>query len=98
MKTVLTAFAAASALMLAACGGDEDDALGERVEDKYENQADQLEAMAENATTEAEEQALENQADAMERMGDQKEEAIDDTDIDADALTEAQKNAIVNSQ
>lgn len=98
MKAVFTALAAASALALTACGGDGDDALGDRVEDKYENKAEALDDMADNATTDAQEQSLENQADQMEAMGDRKEEAIDNTDVDADDLSEAQKNAIVNSQ
>ena len=99
MKAIFPALAAASALSLAlaACGGQGDDTLGERTEEAYDNKADQLDQMADNATTDAQEDALEQQADAIRDKGDAKEDAIDDSDVNADALSEAQKNAIVNS-
>ena len=98
MKAIFPALATASALSLAlaACGGQGDDTLGERAEDAYDNQADQLDQMADNATTDAQEQALEQQADAVRDKGEAKEDAIDDSDVNADDLTAAQKNALVN--
>lgn len=98
MKAVFTALAAASALALSACGGDGDDALGQQAEENMENKAENLEAMADNATTDAQEQALEAQAEAVEDMGDKKEEAIDNTDVDADELSESQKNAMTKAE
>lgn len=94
MKKLSFAIVGAAALALAACGGDGDDALGDAVEDNYENAADNLEAAADNAATEAEASALENQADALEAEGERKEEAIDEADVDADTTTKAQIDAM----
>ena len=71
---------------LAACGGDGDDALGDRAEEKADAQAD---AMRANGMSEA-------SADAVEDAGDAREEAVDDSDVDVDALTPGQQNAMVN--
>ncbi|RHW19192.1 hypothetical protein D1610_03530 [Sphingomonas gilva] len=89
---------AALALPLAACGGDGDDALGDRAEENYDAAADNLEDMADNAATPAQEDMLDQQADNLEAIGEQKEEAIDDSDVDADQLTEEQKNAMTSVQ
>lgn len=83
---------------LVACGGDGDDALGDRAEQNYDAAADNLEDMADNAATPAQEDALEAQADNLEDIGEQKQEAIDDSDVDADQLTEQQKNAMTSVQ
>lgn len=92
LRTAL--LATALALPLAACGGDGDDALGDRAADNYEAAADNLEAMADNTADPAMAANLEARADNLEDQGEAKEEAIDDSDVDADALTEAQKNAL----
>lgn len=97
MKSFIRAAAFASLFALAACGGDGDDALGDNVADAAENRADMLEEQAETLPTEAQRDAMEDQADAIEDAGERREEAIDDSDVDADALTEAQRNAIANS-
>jgi len=86
---VIAGFAA-----LAGCGGQGDDSLGDNVAQAYDNQADQLDAMAENATTEATEEALQNQADALREEGEQKEEAIDEADVNAAAVNSAAGNAM----
>lgn len=88
---------AAAAVSLSACGGDGDDKLGDRAEDAAESKADNLEAMAENATGD-QAGALEDQADAIERQGEKTEERIDDSDVDASELSDAQRNALVNGQ
>lgn len=98
MRKIIIATLAACTLSLAACGGDGDDALGQKAEDAAENQADNLEAMADNAATPAQEEALEQQADAVEEAGEQKADAIDDSDVDADELSNRQKEAMVNGQ
>ena len=79
MKTISFALVGAASLALAACGGQGDDALAENVQENYENQAENLEAAADNATG-AEAANLENQADALEDAGENAEEAIDDAD------------------
>lgn len=77
--------AAALALPLAACGGDGDDALAERAEQAGEQQA---EAARANGMTEA-------AADQLEEAGEERAEQIDDSDVDADALSAEQKAALV---
>lgn len=97
MKTILRAAAVAAGIFaLAACGGQGDDALGDNVADAADAQADNLEALADNAATEGQEQSLEAQADAVREAGEAKEEAIDDADVNADAMSAAEKEAVVN--
>jgi hypothetical protein len=98
MNRTALIFAAALALPLAGCGGDGDDALGDRAEANYDAAADNLEALADNAATPGDAAALEQQADNLEAVGDQKSDAIDDSDVDADELTEGQKNAMTTVQ
>jgi predicted small lipoprotein YifL len=94
MKTI----AASALLALAACGGDGDDALGEKAKDAAETKAENLSDMADNAATPAQADALNDRADAVEQAGEKREEQIDDSDVDADELSGAQKNALVNGQ
>lgn len=97
-RTAIILAAMALPFTLAACGGDGDDALGDRAEENYDAAADNLEALADNATTPGAAASLEQQADNLEAIGEQKEEAIDDSDVDADQLTEEQKNAMTTVQ
>ena len=97
MRRIIAATFAALTLSLVACGGDGDDALGDRAEESAENKADALDEMADNASG-AQQDALEAQADATREAGDAKEEAIDDSDVDTDELSNAQKEAMVNGQ
>jgi hypothetical protein len=83
MKKVSFALVGAAALALAACGGQGDDTLGDNVADNYDAAADNLDAMADNTASEAESDALENQADALREEGEDKEEAIDEADVNA---------------
>jgi len=85
MNKLSFAVVGAAALALAACGGKGDDSLGENVQENYENAAENLEAAADNATG-AEAAALENQADALKEEGEAKEEAIDNADVNAQAV------------
>ena len=86
MRKSLLAAIAVAALSLTACGGKGDDKLG-----------DQAESAADNASGAAED-SLEAQADATRAAGDAKEEAIDDADVNADAMSNAQKGALINGQ
>ncbi|GAA4004945.1 hypothetical protein [Sphingomonas humi] len=83
MKKITFALVGAASLALAACGGKGDDALGENVQENYENAAENLEAMADNTGNAAEAATLENQADALKAEGERKEDAIDDADVNA---------------
>ena len=96
MRKLLTVAACTCLIALGACGGNGDDALGEKAEEAGEAKADNLEAAAENAATPAQAEALESQADAAEEAGDKREEAIDDADVNAQAMSNSQKEAVVN--
>lgn len=89
MKKISFALVGAASLALAACGGQGDDALGENVQENFENMAENLDAAAANTADPAEAAALENQADALEAEGERREEAIDEADVNA-----AQVNAM----
>ena len=96
MRKFLTIAACSCFIGLGACGGNGDDALGDNAAEAGEAKADNLEAAADNAATPAQAEALESQADAAEEAGEQREEAIDDADVNAQAMSNAQKEAVVN--
>lgn len=90
MKTLaITTALAAGLLALTACGGKGDDALADNVEQGFDNRADALDAQADN---------LAAQADNLRDEGDRKEEAIDDSDVDASALNSQQQSDFANRQ
>ena len=88
-KLLSTGLLAAGLLALGACGGRGDDALGDNVEQAYDNKADALEAQADN---------LDAQAENLRDEADRKEEAIDDSDVDAAALNGQQQADFANRQ
>lgn len=94
-KSMIPALAAI--LALGACGGQGDDSLGDNAADAAEATADNLDDAADNASG-AQEDALEAQAEATRERGEAIEEAIDDSDVNADALSPEQKNAVVSGQ
>ncbi|KKC27407.1 hypothetical protein [Sphingomonas sp. SRS2] len=95
MRILMLATMTAAALSLAACGGKGDDKLGDQAQEAMENRADALDVAADNMTGAAED-ATEAKADAIRETGDAKEEAIDDADVNADAMTTSQKKAVVD--
>jgi hypothetical protein len=96
MNFTPTVAIATSLLLLTACGGKGDDTLGDNAADVADAKADQLEDMADNAATDTQEDALDAQADATREAGEAREEAIDDSDLNAEALTKEQKEALTN--
>ena len=86
MKKLSFAIVGAAALALAACGGKGDDALADNVEDNYDAAAENLDAMADNTANGMEADMLENQADALKEEGEKKADAIDDADVNAQAV------------
>ena len=88
MKTAFTAAALSlAALSLSACGGKGDDKLGDNIEQAADNRADALEARADN---------LEEQADLVRDKGEAQSDAVDDADVNAQAMSDEQKAALVN--
>jgi hypothetical protein len=96
MKSLMKVALVPALLTVAACGGKGDDSLGDNVADAYEAKADNVEDMADNASTDAAHDALENKADALRATGERKEEAIDRSDIDTRGMSAAQKEAVAN--
>jgi predicted small lipoprotein YifL len=92
-----TLAAAALLVSLAACGGKGDDALADNAAKAAEARADQLDTMADTASG-SQEEVLEAQAEVTREVGKAREEAIDDADVNAAAMTPSQKDAIVKGQ
>ena len=86
-KTMIALGLGAMALSLAACGGKGDDKLGSEVEAAADNRADTLEAAADN---------LEDRAEAVRANGERQNDAIDDADVNAAAMSDEQKAALIN--
>ena len=88
MKTMISALTVgAMALSLAACGGKGDDKLGSQVEAAADNRADALETAADN---------LEDRAEQVRKNGERQSDAIDDADVNAAAMSDGQRAALVN--
>ncbi len=83
-----TALLVVLAAPLAACGGNGDDKLATQAQERAEAKADEVRAMGGNEAT----------ADRIEEDGERRADAIDDSDVDADKLTEGQKNAMTAPQ
>ncbi len=94
MRTIMIVTIAAATLALTACGGKGDDKLGEKAQEAMENKADAMDAAADNMTGAAED-SMEARADATRDAGAAKEERIDDADVNADAMTPAQKKDVI---
>lgn len=94
-RTSIIAAAIGLSLVLAACGGKGDDKLGEQVQEAAENKADKMDVMADNMSGTSED-LMQAKADATREAGDAKEEAIDDSDINAEALTPAERAKVIN--
>lgn len=96
MKRTSTFAAAVSlSLALAACGGKGDDKLGEQAQEAAENKADKMDAMADNMSGTAED-LMDAKADATREAGEAREEAIDKSDINAEALSPEERNKVIN--
>ncbi|MBA2918418.1 hypothetical protein GON01_05460 [Sphingomonas sp. MAH-20] len=82
-------------LLLAACGGSGKDRIAQRVEDDAENRAAAMEQASETMTNALRANATQQQANIVRSAGEDRAEAIRESDLDAGALTQQQKNAIV---
>ncbi|CAD7339789.1 MULTISPECIES: lipoprotein [Sphingobium] len=94
-RTTTLAAIIGMSLTLAACGGKGDDKLGEQAQEAAENKADKMDAMADNMSGTAEDM-MQAKADATREAGEAREEAIDESDINAEALTPAERAKVIN--
>ncbi len=84
MKILTSAALAAGLIALAGCNSTPAENAAENIEQAADNQADMLDAQADNATNETTESTLENQADAVRAEGDAKAEAVEEGAAPAD--------------
>jgi len=96
MRNLIKAAALAGLFALAACGGKGDDSLGDNAADAADAAADNIDAIADNTANDAVAENLEAQADALREKGEAREDAIDRADVNAQAMTPAQKEAVTN--
>ena len=89
MKKYLVAISLSTLAMLSACGGNGDDKLASRVENAADDRADAMEARAD---------ALDEQAEQVRETGENRADAIDAADVNADAMSDQKKDAIVANQ
>ena len=82
MKKILVLGAAAGLAALSACNTSPREQAADNIEANTEMMADNLEEMADNATTPAGEAGMENQADAMRDMGQNQAEDLRTNDAD----------------
>ena len=88
-KTMFALSLGAMALSLAACGGKGDDKLGSEVKAAADNRADAMERAADN---------LEDRAEAERKAAGQQADAIDDADVNAAAMSDGEKAALINGR
>ncbi|WP_241213523.1 hypothetical protein [Sphingomonas sp. ABOLE] len=82
MKKILVLGAAAGLIALSACNNTPREQAADNIEANAEARADNIDAMASNATTDAAEDNLQNQADAVRAQGDAKAEDMRTHDAD----------------
>ena len=87
---------AAASLALGACGGGSDK-LADQTRETAENKADKLDAAADNATG-TDEAGLESTAEATRANGEAKADIVENSNLDADAMTNAQKAEITKAE
>lgn len=97
MNTTKFAVVAAALFALSACGGKGDDKLGDQAAQAADNRADAMDATADNMSG-TQRDVMEANADATRAAGEAREEAIDDADVNADAMTNGQKAVVINGQ
>lgn len=95
MRVSMIAALGAGLLALTACGGKGDDTLGDQAHDALENKADAMDAAAAKMDGNAKD-LMKAKAETTHEAADAKEEAIDDADVNADAMSDAEKSAVIN--
>ncbi len=89
MKKSTIALGVLALIPLASCGGDGDDALGDRVENAADERATAMEDRANE---------LDENAEDMRDTAEARADAIDAANLDADAMTQEERNAIIANE
>jgi len=89
MKTALIILGVITLVPLAGCNKNGDEKLADRVENAADNRADALDKQAE---------VLKDRADQVRENGEDRSNAIDAADVNARAMTQAERDAIVANQ
>jgi len=85
-----------AALALAGCNNSPSDKLADKVENAADARADNLEARADNLQTQAD--MLDNRAEQVRDTGKSRADAIEAADMNVQAMTQEQREAIVANQ
>lgn len=81
MKKIALVLAAAGLVSVAACNRTPTEQAADNLSDNLEVQADNLEALSENASTDAQEDALENASENVENQADAVETNVENTSM-----------------
>ena len=81
MKKITVLFAAAGLMSVAACNRTPTEAAADNVSDNMEMQADNLQAMSDNASNPADAAALDNASENMENQADAVENNVENTSM-----------------
>ncbi|OYY89620.1 MAG: hypothetical protein B7Y45_11465 [Sphingomonas sp. 28-66-16] len=89
MKSTIAILGVLALLPLAACDkGKGDDALAANITEAADNRADMIDNQAE---------MMKDQADQIRDNAENRADAVDDADVNANAMTPAQREAIINN-
>lgn len=83
-------------LSLAACSGR--DEIADKVEDRADARAEALENAGDTMENALQQNVTAQQAETMRQAGEERADAIRESDLDAEKLSDEQKNALVNAQ
>lgn len=86
--------AALGAALLAGCGSGKDE-IADRVEDNADKRAAALEKASERMSNALQANAVEQQAETVRAAGEERADAIRRSDLEPGALSDSQKNALI---
>ncbi|GAO39094.1 hypothetical protein SCH01S_25_00740 [Sphingomonas changbaiensis NBRC 104936] len=84
-----------SLALLGACSSSGRDKIADKVEDNADNRAAAMDQASDEMTNALRADAVQQQANIVRSAGEDRAQAIRDSDLDANALTREQKNALI---
>jgi uncharacterized protein YbjQ (UPF0145 family) len=86
-------------IALSACGnGGDKDQIADRIEKNADNRADSMEQASEAMTNALQQNVTEQQADMVRQAGEERADAIRNSQLDADQLSEQQKKELIRGK